>query len=148
MMAVVALVITLVLMLVELRISMRNERVLRGRGAQASPDPAYPAMRWAYPGLFVMMAAEGLLFPPSRAWVLLAGAVLFVLGKALKLWAITSLGPRWTYRVFVLPGESLVSHGPYRWLRHPNYLAVIAELLGFALVVGARWSGIIAILGF
>ncbi len=50
--------------------------------------------------------------------------------------------------MFVLPGEPLVEHGPYRWLRHPNYLAVIAELLGFALIVGARWSGIIAMLCF
>jgi methyltransferase len=146
--AIVALLVALALMLLELRISTRNEGVLRARGATAPPDPVYPAMRWAYPGMFVMMAIEGLLSGPAKASLLLAGIVIFVLGKVLKVWAITSLGPRWTYRVFVLPGAPLVAHGPYRWLRHPNYLAVIAELLGFALLVGARWSGIVAILGF
>jgi methyltransferase len=73
---------------------------------------------------------------------------MFAAAKAFKAWAIASLGTRWTYRVFVLPGEQLVMKGPYRWLRHPNYLGVMAELLGFALLAGARWSGIIAVLSF
>jgi len=141
MIAVMALLLTLASMLLELRISTRNERVLRARGAVAPPDPVYPVMRWAYPAMFVMMAAEGLLSGPARTPVFLTGLVMFVLGKGLKAWAIASLGARWTYRVFVLPGKPLVAHGPYRWLRHPNYLAVTAELLGFALIVAARWSG-------
>jgi methyltransferase len=148
MIAIVALAVALTLMLLELQISSRNERVLRARGAMAPPDPVYPAMRVAYPAMFAMMAFEGLLFGPARAPLLLAGLVIFILAKALKAWAIRSLGTRWTYRVFVLPGEALVARGPYRWLRHPNYLAVIGELLGFALVVAARWSGIVALLFF
>ena len=146
--AIVALLTALVLMLIEWRISTRSERRLRALGAVAPPDPVYPVMRWAYPAMFVMMAAEGVLSGPDRAAVFLAGLVVFVFGKLLKGWAISSLGGRWTYRVFVLPGEPLVAHGPYRWLRHPNYLAVMAELLGFALMVGARWSGIVALLFF
>jgi methyltransferase len=146
--ATVALVVALALMLLELQTSTRNEGVLRARGAVAPPDPVYPVMRWAYPAMFAMMTMEGLLFGPANASVWLAGLVLFVLGKALKVWAIRSLGRRWTYRLFVLPGEPLVAQGPYRWLRHPNYLAVIGELLGFALMVAARWSGIVALLFF
>jgi methyltransferase len=148
MIAIGALILTVVLMLVELRISTRNEHLLRARGALAPPDPAYAAMRWAYPGLFGMMALEGLLSGPVGGSVLLPGLVIFAVGKILKAWVIRSLGARWTYRVFVVPGEPLVTRGPYRWLRHPNYVAVTAELLGFALIVGAWWSGIFATLCF
>ena len=144
----VALAVALVSMLVELQFSRSNERGLRARGADAPPDPVYPAMRLAYPGLFVMMAVEGLLSAPVSAPLLVAGAGLFGAGKLLKAWAIASLGWRWTYRIFVVRGEPLVSTGPYRWMRHPNYLAVIAELLGFAMAVGARWTGGIAVLVF
>ena len=146
--ALIALVVALALMLVELQISRSNERGLRARGACAPPDAVYPAMRLAYPGLFVIMAVEGLISAPASGPVLLAGAAIFGAGKLLKAWAIASLGWRWTYRILVVPGEPLVSAGPYRWLRHANYLAVVAELLGFAIGVGARWTGAIAILVF
>jgi methyltransferase len=146
--AIVALVVALALMLLELQVSTRNEAILRARGAIAAPDPVYRSMRWAYPAMFVMMAIEGWMSGPASASVLAAGLAIFGLGKVLKTWAIRSLGTRWTYRVFVLPGHPLVARGPYRWLRHPNYLAVIGELLGFALVVAARWSGIVAVLFF
>ena len=62
--------------------------------------------------------------------MLVSGLVVFVVAKALKLWAIRSLGERWTFRVFVLPGSRLVTDGPYRWVRHPNYIAVVGELVG------------------
>ena len=50
--------------------------------------------------------------------------------KALKWWAILTLGRFWTFRVIVVPGATLVAGGPYRWLRHPNYVGVIGELVG------------------
>jgi len=55
---------------------------------------------------------------------------------------------RWTFRVLVLPGSPLVASGPYRWLRHPNYLAVIGELAGVAATVWAPITGVVAGLGF
>jgi methyltransferase len=67
-----------------------------------------------------------------------------VASKALKGWAIASLGRRWTFRVLVVPGASLVTRGPYALARHPNYIAVIGELAGMALLVGARVIGPIA----
>ena len=54
--------------------------------------------------------------------------------KALKFWAIASLGTRWTYKVLVMPGLPLVPTGPYRWLRHPNYVGVVGELVAMALM--------------
>jgi methyltransferase len=144
----VALSVAAALMLVELRVSIRNERVLRQHGAVAPPDPAYATMRWAYPGVFVLMAVERLFLGPPDGTFIMAGTVIFAAAKMLKAWAILTLGDRWTYRLFVLPGTPLVSHGPYHWMRHPNYLAVIAELIGFALIVGARATGILAVLFF
>ena len=54
--------------------------------------------------------------------------VVFILLQAARMWVIASLGRRWTTRVIVLPGASPVAHGPYRWLRHPNYAVVALEI--------------------
>jgi methyltransferase len=60
----------------------------------------------------------------------------FVLLQAARVWVIASLGPRWTTRIIVLPGERLVAKGPYRWLRHPNYLIVALEIAVVPLALG------------
>jgi methyltransferase len=135
-------------MIVELRVSQANERVLREQGAVDPPDEVYATMRWAYPGAFMAMAVEGIVrgAPLSRAT--LAGIALLLASKALKTWAIVSLGRRWTYRVWVMPGAPLVTRGPYAFVRHPNYLAVIGELIGMAMTVGAIVSGPVAIACF
>jgi methyltransferase len=70
-----------------------------------------------------------------------AGVVLMVFGKALKFWAINSLGRRWTYKVLVMPAVPPVTTGPYRWMRHPNYVAVVGELVAMALMTHARVMG-------
>lgn len=137
----VALFVVAAVMLAESRLSRANERWLRGRGAIEPPDDVYRQMQWAYPAGFVLMAVEGALAGPSPGAATLAGGVLFVAAKALKFWAIRSLGRRWTFRVLVLPDSPLVSRGPYAFVRHPNYLAVVGELLGVALLVGARVTG-------
>ena len=122
-------------------------------GTIAAFDPVYPIMRVVYPALFVAMAAEGLLTAPAGLHVIetaadggvprltIAGILVLGVAKALKTWAIRSLDGRWTFRVFVLPGAPLVHAGPYRWLRHPNYVGVVGELVGFALLVGAWVAG-------
>jgi methyltransferase len=70
------------------------------------------------------------------------------MAKALKFWAIATLGPRWTFRVLVPPGAPLVTGGPYAWVRHPNYLAVIGEFVSFAILVGAPLTGLGSVIGF
>jgi methyltransferase len=93
---------------------------------------------------FVVMAVEGALLASSPGRWAAVGVAVLVAAKTLKVWAIRSLGPRWTFRVLVPPGSTLVDHGPYAFVRHPNYVAVIGELLGFALVVNARVTGPVA----
>ena len=146
--ALAPLLAVLLMMLGESRISRRNEQLLRQRGAIEPPEDVYSTMRWAYPGAFVAMAVEGALFGPPAAPFVLAGAVLFAAAKALKWWAMASLGTRWTFRVLIVPGAPLVNTGPYAVLRHPNYVAVVDEFLGMALMVGARVSGPVTVLLF
>jgi methyltransferase len=135
-------------MLIEARRAAANERAQLRRGGIEAPDDVYKRMRVAYPACFLAMLLEGArrgLPPPP---VLILGATVFVLAKALKWWAILALGPFWTFRVIVVPGASLVASGPYRWLRHPNYVGVVGELAGTALMTGALVTGPIAAAGF
>ena len=143
-----SLVAVLLMMLGEALISRRHEQQLLQRGAVEPPDDVYLVMRWAYPGAFLAMAVEGALSGLSGAPIVLAGGLLLGAAKALKWWAMASLGTRWTFRVLILPGAPLVSAGPYAVLRHPNYVAVVGELLGMALLVGAAVTGPIALLLF
>jgi methyltransferase len=131
----------------EALLSSVNERGLRARGAIEAPGDVHAAMAVAYPACYLAMGAEGALRGPSPAWALLAGLALLGLAKALKFWAIASLGSRWSVRVLVLPGQPPVAAGAYRYLRHPGALAVIGELLAVALIVGAPIAGLASLAG-
>jgi methyltransferase len=138
----------LLMMLVEAQLSRYNERKLRAAGACEPPDDVYRTMSWAYPMAFIVMAIEGALFGPAPGLATLVGAALLGASKALKFWAIASLGRRWTFRVLVPPGATLVVSGPYALVRHPNYLAVVGELVSMALLVGARVTGPLGVVMF
>jgi|ERR1043166_419859 methyltransferase len=140
------LLIVFVPMLVEARVSAVNERTLRARGGVEPPDDVYAIMRIAYPGVFLAMILEGLWWPGHERIV--TGLAIFASAKVFKSWAMASLGDAWTFRVIVVPGMRLVSSGPYRWLRHPNYVAVAGELVGVALMSGARISGLLGTILF
>ena len=135
-------------MLVEAQRASANERAQRGRGGMEPADDVYPLMRVAYPGAFLLMIAEGLARRNPTPHLFVSGAAVFVLAKALKWWAIATLGRAWTFRVIVVPGDVLVSDGPYRFVRHPNYVAVLGELVGVALMTGAVAAGIAGTLVF
>src|SRR5207249_2121076 len=135
-------------MLLEARRAAANERSQRARGGVEPPDDIYRMMRIAYPGAFLAMLGEGTLRDGPSLSVLLAGATLFLAAKALKWWAIATLGPSWTFRVLVVPGAPLVAAGPYRFVRHPNYVAVLAELIAVAIMTGSRIGSPIAVVGF
>jgi methyltransferase len=130
---------------IELAVSARNARRLLARGAVEHGRGHYPAMVALHAGLLIACAVEPWLAPALRwplAATLGAGAVVLS-AQALRWWAIATLGERWSTRVLVLPGAAPVQRGPYRWLRHPNYLAVIAEVAALPLACGA-WRTAIA----
>ena len=139
--AIVALAAVLLIMLGELSLSRRNERALRARGAVMPPDPVYPTMRWAYPTVFVLMALEGAFAHRVSNTTLLIGGGVFAASKLLKAWAVGTLGQRWSFKIMVLPGVPLIAAGPYRYLRHPNYLALVGEFVGFAVMTEAYVTG-------
>lgn len=143
-----ALGVVLLAMIGEALHAARNERALLSQGAVEPAGDVYKTMRWAYPLCFIAMAIEAAMRgtpPPSLFRV---GIVLFVFAKALKYWAIATLGPRWTFRVLVLPSAPLVVTGPYVYVRHPNYVAVVGELIGGAVMFAAPLAGVLALLGF
>jgi methyltransferase len=146
--AVMTVLAALLIMAGEAVLSAFNEQQLRKRGAIEPEGDVIGAMRWAYPGAFVLMGIEGALTGPAPANVMMGGLALFGLAKALKVWAISSLGSRWSYRVLVLPGEPLVTSGPYQFISHPNYLAVVGEIASVAAIVWAPVTGVLATIGF
>lgn len=142
-------------MLAETRVSAGNDRALRARGALVPSGDVYKAMAIAYPASFIAMGLEGAWRASTAlsagAWgpsFFASGVLLFAASKFLKYWAISALRDRWTFRVLVLPGEPLVSTGPYRYVAHPNYIAVVGELAGTAMMMGAWVSGPLALAVF
>ena len=135
-------------MLIEAAIARRHDRALRARGAIEPSGDVYAAMQIAYPAAFVAMLAEGAWRHVHRDQAFLLGVVVFAAAKALKYWAIGTLGPRWTFRVLVPPGSQRTLAGPYRWIAHPNYVGVAGESAGCAIAMRALVSGPIALVVF
>jgi methyltransferase len=135
-------------MLLEAARASRNERRQRARGGIEPTADVYSVMRVAYPAAFAAMIAEGIGRGVGGGPLTLVGVVVFAAAKALKWWAIVALGRSWTFRVIVVPGAPLVSGGPYRFFRHPNYVGVMGELAGVALMAHARVTGPAALLAF
>lgn len=119
--------------LAELVVSRRNLAWALTRGGREHGFGHYPFMVFLHTGLLVACLVEAThrSFIPALGWSMLA---VVVLAQALRWWCITALGPRWNTRVIVVPGLPLVDRGPYRWLRHPNYVAVVLEGIALPLV--------------
>ncbi len=132
-------------MIVEAIVSARHDRALRAMGAVEPARDVYKVMQIAYPGCFLILLAEGSWHGVEWGAWMTAGLVVFAAAKTLKYWAIASLGIRWTFRVLVPPGSTPTRGGPYRWIDHPNYVAVAGELVGIALAMRAVVTGAPAI---
>src|SRR5205814_9879577 len=101
-----------------------------------------------YPAAFLAMLIESVARGRGPAGIVVAGVAVFTAAKIVKWSAILALGRCWTFRVIVVPGDRLVASGPYRCLRHPNYVGVIGELIGAALMTRALVTGPIALIVF
>jgi methyltransferase len=122
----------------ELVVSKRNAAWAFARGGVEHGRGHYPVMVVLHTGLLVGAVAEVWLldrpFVPALGWCML---VLVLGSQALRWWCIASLGRQWNTRVIVVPGLRLVTRGPYRHLRHPNYVAVVVEGAALPLVHSA-----------
>ena len=119
----------------ELVVSLRNAAWSFAQGGVESGKGHYPFMVVLHTGLLAGCLVEAIgadrPFIPGLGFAMLA---VVVLAQGLRWWCITVLGRQWNTRVIVVPGLSLVAAGPYRWLRHPNYVAVVLEGIALPLV--------------
>lgn len=121
--------------LAELRVSRRHERALRARGAVEAGAGHYPVMVALHALFLVACAAEvWLLERPFVPWLGWPALAVLLAAQGLRYWTLSTLGERWTTRVLVPPGEPPVTAGPFRFVRHPNYLAVALEIAALPLI--------------
>lgn len=123
-----------------MRLSRRNERRLHARGAVECGREHYPYMV----ALHVLWLISTLLEGAVRKDRIHRRPLISLLAiQPLRYWAILSLGEYWNTKILVIPGEKLVSKGPYKYLPHPNYAVVVIEILTFPLVFGARFTALV-----
>jgi methyltransferase len=121
--------------LVELIISKRNAQWAFAQGGKEFGRRQYPVMVTLHTALLLGCVVEmWALHRPFITWLGWPMLTLVALSQALRWWCVTALGRRWNTRVIVIPNAPLVRRGPYRWLHHPNYAAVIAEGVALPLV--------------
>lgn len=114
-------------------------------GAVLEPEPIYPLMVALHAAWLVGCLVEPLLWPrlplPALAWLAL---VLWLAALALRVWTLRTLGRYWHVRVVRRSVQPVVTGGPYRWIRHPNYLAVVLEIAAVPLLLGAYGTALLA----
>ncbi|MGW0698604.1 isoprenylcysteine carboxyl methyltransferase family protein [Streptomyces sp. NPDC002867] len=129
---------------VELAVARRNAAWTLARSGVEYGRGHYPVMVVLHTGLLACCLLEPVLahrpFLPALGWPMLT---LVLLAQALRWWCITTLGRYWNTRVIVVPGARLVDAGPYRFLRHPNYVAVVVEITALPLVHSAWLTAVV-----
>jgi methyltransferase len=124
--------------LYELKLSQRNAARAFANGALEVGIRHYRVMTIFHTLFLVSCVAEPLL--TGREFPGIAGLVALVfalLAQSLRYWAISTLGDKWNTRVIVMPGTPPITEGPYRFIKHPNYVAVVVELLAVPLIYGS-----------
>lgn len=128
----------------ELVVSLRNAKWSFANGGVETGKGHYPFMVLLHTGLLAGCLVEAIVadrpFIPALGWTMLA---VVLLAQGLRWWCITVLGPQWNTRVIVVPELALVASGPYRWFRHPNYVAVVAEGVALPLVHSAWITAVV-----
>jgi methyltransferase len=124
--------------LLELRISKRNQREMEARGARKAKDPVYPWMVALHTGTLAACAGEvwalERLWPGAIGW---SAVLIWALSNVLRVWVIRTLAVHWNTQVMASAPLGVISSGPYRWIRHPNYVAVFFEMIAIPAIHGA-----------
>ena len=121
--------------LVELRISRRNQLKLEKLGVRKITEPHFRWMVFVHASVLACAAAEVLLLRrPLIPSLAIAMAALFVFTNALRWWVIRTLAGHWNVEVMASSRVGVVTSGPYRWVRHPNYVAVVIELFALPMM--------------
>ncbi|MBO0588479.1 isoprenylcysteine carboxyl methyltransferase family protein [Sporosarcina sp. E16_8] len=140
-----SIVISIVILqrLIELVVAKRNEKWMRSQGAFEAGAAHYPLMVAMHTAFFISLLAEVILLDRSLSSVWILFLVIFLVAQIARIWCLTSLGKFWNTKIIILPGADVVQKGPYKWVRHPNYVIVTTELLVLPLMFGAYLTAII-----
>jgi len=128
----------------ELVLSRRNARIALANGAKEYGAGHFRVMALMHLLFLVSCAAEVVVL--QRPFVAAVGVPAFIaelLGQGLRYWAIATLGVRWNVRIFVVPDSTPVTGGPYRFVRHPNYVAVVIDIIALPLIHGAWLTALV-----
>jgi methyltransferase len=121
--------------LVELRISRRNQLKLEQLGVRKVAEPHFRWLVFLHGGILAFAAAEVLLLHrPLIPSLAIAMAALFVLSNALRWWVIRTLAGLWNVEIMASSRVGVVTSGPYRWVRHPNYVGVVMEVISLPMI--------------
>jgi methyltransferase len=130
--------------LVELRRSRSNQGILRAAGIAMAPDPGFRWMVALHTGVLVGSAIEvAVARRPFVPRVAAPAGVVFVGANLLRWWVIRTLAGHWNVRVMDSLRLGVVSDGPFRWIRHPNYVAVFVELVAIPLLHSAWLTALV-----
>lgn len=121
----------------ELVIARRNERWMKTRGGKEVGHAHYKWIVCVHVLFLLSLVVEVQEFGAHSATWWWAPFAVFVAAQIIRFWALFSLGPYWNTKIIVLPGANVVAKGPYRFLRHPNYVIVAAEILMIPLIFQA-----------
>jgi methyltransferase len=122
----------------ELVVAQRNTRRLLAAGGFERGAEHYPIMVGLHAAWLAGLWLLAWDRPANLAWV-----AVYVALEVLRIWVLASIGSRWTTRIIVVPGESLVRKGPYRFIPHPNYAVVVGEIAVLPLVFGLTTYAVI-----
>jgi methyltransferase len=121
--------------LVELGISRRNQRELEKQGARKVAEPHFRWMVMLHGGILVAAAVEVVILRrPLIPALAISMGLLFVFANLLRWWVIRTLAGHWNVEVMASSHVGVVTSGPYKWVRHPNYVAVVAELFALPMI--------------
>ena len=129
--------------LIELLIAKRNEKILKAQGAIEFDKNGYRVIAAMHVVFFISLICEKVFFQRTLNTYWIVFAVLFAGAQVLRYWAIKSLGVYWNTKILVLPNHKLVNTGPYKYLRHPNYIAVIVEIAVIPLIFSCYITAVI-----
>jgi methyltransferase len=127
----------------ELILAKRNEQIVKSRGALEFDRDGYRYIVVMHVAFFISLVLENFLLQRelNRFWVLFLP--IFLAAQILRYWAISSLGVYWNTKVLVVPGSELTTKGPYRYLKHPNYVAVVVEIAVIPLIFSCYFTSIL-----
>lgn len=129
--------------LVELVVARKNEKWMKAQGAYEAGASHYPFMIMLHTAFFISLITEVYFFERTLSpfWVPLL--IIFLLAQVARVWCLTSLGKFWNTKIIILPGAEVVQKGPYKLIRHPNYVIVCTELLVLPLIFQAYFTAIV-----